>query len=257
MKYSSFKTILIVYHIVAGLGLVAAEYGLRGGNISIQQDNTYGDVQQHRILTNIKRGTVTYPLISHKLHLDRLRRKLHEIQHGSDLDTKLPFRPRISRHSYDNHSNRSRGQQMVALYQGYGTHYVDIWVGTPPQRQTVIVDTGSGVTAFPCEECKGCGDGHQINSNYQQSLSKTFRPLDCNECFRPGSCMKMNETDKNKRCRVHMSYAEGSSWRAYEAMDVCYAGDAHDVASLGHMNHNETSPFAFELAFGCQVLSCT
>jgi len=26
------------------------------------------------------------------------------------------------------------------LYQGYGTHYVDLWVGTPvPQRQTLIV----------------------------------------------------------------------------------------------------------------------
>lgn len=31
------------------------------------------------------------------------------------------------------------------LYQGYGTHYVDLWCGTPPQRQTVIVDTGSGM----------------------------------------------------------------------------------------------------------------
>jgi hypothetical protein len=30
-------------------------------------------------------------------------------------------------------------QQIGALYQGYGTHYVDVWVGTPPQRQTVIV----------------------------------------------------------------------------------------------------------------------
>jgi hypothetical protein len=35
-------------------------------------------------------------------------------------------------------------KQMGALYQGYGTHYVDLWVGSPPQRQTVIVDTGSG-----------------------------------------------------------------------------------------------------------------
>lgn len=35
-----------------------------------------------------------------------------------------------------------------ALYQGYGTHYIDLWVGTPPQRQTVIVDTGSSITAL-------------------------------------------------------------------------------------------------------------
>ena len=32
-------------------------------------------------------------------------------------------------------------QQVAALFQGYGTHYADLWCGTPPQRQTVIVDT--------------------------------------------------------------------------------------------------------------------
>jgi len=25
-----------------------------------------------------------------------------------------------------------------------------VWVGTPPQRKSVIVDTGSHYTAFPC-----------------------------------------------------------------------------------------------------------
>jgi len=36
------------------------------------------------------------------------------------------------------------------LFQGMGTHYADVWVGTPPQRQSVIIDTGSSSTAFPC-----------------------------------------------------------------------------------------------------------
>ena len=37
------------------------------------------------------------------------------------------------------------------LYQGIGTHYVDLWIGCPePQRQTVVVDTGSGITGIPC-----------------------------------------------------------------------------------------------------------
>jgi hypothetical protein len=39
--------------------------------------------------------------------------------------------------------------EIGALYQGYGTHYVDLWVGSPvPQRQTVIVNTGSSITSF-------------------------------------------------------------------------------------------------------------
>jgi len=37
------------------------------------------------------------------------------------------------------------------LFQGMGTHYADVWVGTPPQRKSVIVDTGSHYTAFPCK----------------------------------------------------------------------------------------------------------
>lgn len=50
--------------------------------------------------------------------------------------------------------------QAVPLSQGYGTHYVHLWVGSPsPQRQSVIVDTGSHWTAFPVKgkqnrECK-------------------------------------------------------------------------------------------------------
>ena len=44
--------------------------------------------------------------------------------------------------------------QAVPLSQGYGTHFANIWVGSPtPQRKTVIVDTGSHYTAFPCSGC--------------------------------------------------------------------------------------------------------
>lgn len=43
---------------------------------------------------------------------------------------------------------KSTSYETGALYQGYGTHYLDLWVGTPPQRQTVIVDTGSSITAL-------------------------------------------------------------------------------------------------------------
>jgi len=231
---------------------------------------------QHRILTNAETGTITHPLIPHKAHLDRRRRELHE-KYGAELDTSLPPRPHTSRHSQtpnneavisalrakNKNNERSLQQQMGALYQGYGTHYVDLWVGSPtPQRQTVIVDTGSGVTAFPCEECKGCGDAYHTDNYFKESQSTTFRPLECNECFR-GYCATVG---KSKKCRISMSYAEGSSWSAYEAMDLCYAGGPHDVALsvdgpmtntenivIDHIDPVDASQFAFELAFGCQV----
>jgi hypothetical protein len=50
----------------------------------------------------------------------------------------------------------STHSQILPLFQGMGVHYAYMWVGTPPQRVTVIVDTGSHHTAFPCVGCK-CG----------------------------------------------------------------------------------------------------
>eukprot|EP00957_Ditylum_brightwellii_P144161 10984231-Ditylum_brightwellii.AAC.1 len=49
-------------------------------------------------------------------------------------------------------------QQIGALYQGYGVHYVNIWVGKPvPQRQTVIVNSGSSVTFFHDQDVRITG----------------------------------------------------------------------------------------------------
>jgi len=63
-----------------------------------------------------------------------------------------------------------------------------------------------------------------------------------------------------------MSYAEGSSWSAYESNDLCYAGGPHDKGlavngpmtneenvALDHIDQVDASQFAFELKFGCQT----
>jgi len=226
---------------------------------------------QHGPITNEHSGTITHPLIPHKVHLERRRRELKLEQDSEESEFNLPPRPHTSRHSTTpastllraGNDERSLQQQMGALYQGYGTHYVDLWVGSPiPQRQTVIVDTGSGVTAFPCEECKGCGDSYHTDRGYKEALSDSFLVLPCDQCLR-GYCANM---DGSKKCRISMSYAEGSSWTAYEARDICYAGGPHDGAltSLGAQTNvedvtlviidpDEASKFAFELAFGCQI----
>ncbi|KAL7505639.1 hypothetical protein ACHAXN_008181, partial [Cyclotella atomus] len=230
------------------------------------------NIPQHerRILHNPQTGTITHPLIPHSVHLSRRR-----LEHNDIIDTSLPDRPSQSRHSIspdsnaippslrsnssNNSNNRSLQQQMGALYQGYGTHYIDLWVGSPtPQRQTVIVDTGSGVTAFPCEECTNCGDSYHTDSYFKESQSQTFRAASCDECTR-GFCTSMSG---GKRCKISMSYAEGSSWSAYESLDVCYAGGPHDAALASsafdmvmedHVDPVQASQFAFELSFGCQV----
>jgi Xylanase inhibitor N-terminal len=73
--------------------------------------------------------------------------------------------------------------QAIPLSQGYGTHFANVWVGTPtPQRKTVIVDTGSHYTAFPCTGCIKCGAPHHTDPYFRPENSKTFQQLQCNEC---------------------------------------------------------------------------
>ena len=80
--------------------------------------------------------------------------------------------------------------QGVPLSQGFGTHYVHLWVGSPvPQRQSVIVDTGSHFTGFPVKGCQSCGESHHTDPHFDPSKSSTFQPLKCpEECLETFSC---------------------------------------------------------------------
>ena len=99
--------------------------------------------------------------------------------------------------------------------------YVNLWVGSPVlQRQTVIVDTGSGIMAFPCRGCgSDCGGGYHTNAVFDDTESDTFtRITDRDNC--PLGAYRKGEGG----CRVSMSYQEGSMWIAYDAEDWAYAG---------------------------------
>lgn len=142
--------------------------------------------------------------------------------------------------------------QVGALYQGYGTHYVDLWVGTPGQRQTLIVDTGSGVTAFPCSGCTDCGRGHHIDDNFSEAKSSSYEKVPCGSCTR-GTCSGTSD------CKIGMSYQEGSSWSAFEAKDFVYIGGPHDHSltkdngGTEDIDPNHAFAFTFKMVFGCQT----
>lgn len=217
------------------------------------------------------------PLVPHHVQKGRRRRLLSVSGSDSDLltfnTTHAPARR--SRLSYEN--RQLRAQQVGALYQGYGTHYIDLWCGSnPPQRQTVIVDTGSAVTAFPCSGCSDhCGKDYHIDQVFDEHLSNSFEILDCNECMR-GRCTVVSGNPKNNNCVIGMSYQEGSSWTAFEARDYCYVGGPHgmplDVVigdkntpaapkkdvdkngeSTADIDPALASTHAFPLVFGCQT----
>lgn len=211
------------------------------------------------------------PLVPHHVQEGRRRRLL---QLTGENVTRTEPRPR-SRMSYD---RNLRAQQVGALYQGYGTHYVDLWCGSStPQRQTVIVDTGSAVTAFPCSGCRDhCGKDYHIDQVFEEGNSKTFETLGCDSCMR-GRCTVVSGNPKQNNCKIGMSYQEGSSWTAFEASDYCYIGGPHgepltiegsepaakaeepaeDVDANGistaDIDPKLAADHAFRLVFGCQT----
>ena len=165
-----------------------------------------------------------------------------------------------------------------ALYQGYGTHYIDLWIGSPtPQRQTLIVDTGSSITAFPCSKCTDCGSNAQQQQQqkkksyhtddvYQTNKSTTYIEKECTrdphlltkDVCDYGYCTKVDGSNANVgRCEVQTSYAEGSSWTALEGEDIVYPAVGGSSTSMGDVEvDNGTNGIPqwldFRLKFGCQ-----
>lgn len=171
-----------------------------------------------------------------------------------------------------------------ALYQGYGTHYIDLWVGTDPQRQTVIVDTGSSITAFPCSGCDHCGDNpatgelYHLDEDFDKFKSRTYEQFECavgqegkhNVKCPLGVCQRSDPlvAESDQVCMLAVSYAEGSSWTAVEGSDVCYPGGPHETplannkermaegvgVGMGEIDAGKEFDWMdFRLRFGCQT----
>lgn len=174
---------------------------------------------------------ITLPLLSHEHMLQRRRRHLDVVvdELGDDDVHITP-------------DEITWGQ----LYQGYGTHYVDLHIGSPiPQRQTLIIDTGSDITAFPCQECIDCGDDSHTDEVYFHQKSDTFRKRDCTKhschighCIHRGSSHS-SSTIEGAYCKISLSYAEGSKWTAYEAIDQVYIGGEHEMPIPMDQDDNE------------------
>jgi|ERR1712238_372323 len=193
-------------------------------------------------------GIVSLKLIPHHVELNRRQRERNLLK---DDD--------VEEESYGR--RREEAAQVGALFEGYGTHYIDLWVGTPPQRQTVIVDTGSGITAFPCSGCKDCGvPKYHIDRLFIEKESSTFETATCKSS---SECVLARSNCQGNSCKVSMAYAEGSRWNAYEGVDRCYVAGPHEiplVTSQGatmegdDLNPRHAVDLSFDMAFGCQTL---
>lgn len=133
------------------------------------------------------------------------------------------------------------------IYHMLGSYFAYIWVGTPAQRVSVIMDTGSHFTAFPCT---GCNCGKHIDPYFNPKASSTSEVM---TCF------------AGNKCYIKQSYSEGSSWHAFKVKDRVWVGDKGVISSRqssggangGHftatndmvaLSSNLSTPFIF----GCQ-----
>ena len=140
--------------------------------------------------------------------------------------------------------------------------------GTPtPQRKTLIVDTGSHHTAFPCKGCHKCGEHHHTDKYFDPDASKTFRALTCRECLWGASCEAVpllgervendnaisngEEQERPRGCVFQQSYTEGSSWKAFQVQDIVFVG-GKDVFSAADPI---ATRYSVDFTFGCQTYS--
>ncbi|PWA98802.1 aspartic peptidase A1 family, Aspartic peptidase domain protein [Artemisia annua] len=107
--------------------------------------------------------------------------------------------------------------ELIVIIRYYTTR---LWIGSPPQKFALIVDTGSTVTYVPCSTCEQCGK-HQ-DPKFDPESSDSYEPVKCNvDC----SC-----DSKKKQCVYERQYAEMSSSSGVLGEDIISFGNQSDLS---------------------------
>ncbi|KAF8017340.1 hypothetical protein BT93_H2508 [Corymbia citriodora subsp. variegata] len=136
--------------------------------------------------------------------------------------------PNASRAAFSSPSRRhlqrsERPNARMSLYDDlllHGYYTTRLWIGTPPQKFALIVDSGSTVTYVPCSTCDQCGR-HQ-DPKFQPELSSTYQPVKCNiDC----TC-----DDNRAQCIYERQYAEMSTSSGVLGDDIVSFGNLSELA---------------------------
>ncbi|KAK4376496.1 hypothetical protein RND71_002792 [Anisodus tanguticus] len=126
---------------------------------------------------------------------------------------------------------------------GSGQYFVDLRLGTPPQRLLLVADTGSDLVWVTCSACRDC-TRRRRNSAFLARHSSTYLPYHCydKQCRlvpnpRSGAC---NHTRQHSPCRYEYSYSDGSETKGFFSTETTT------------LNASSGSSVKFKrLAFGC------
>eukprot|EP00546_Thalassionema_frauenfeldii_P021254 CAMPEP_0178903158 /NCGR_PEP_ID=MMETSP0786-20121207/5004_1 /TAXON_ID=186022 /ORGANISM="Thalassionema frauenfeldii, Strain CCMP 1798" /LENGTH=1129 /DNA_ID=CAMNT_0020574503 /DNA_START=118 /DNA_END=3507 /DNA_ORIENTATION=+ len=123
-------------------------------------------------------------------------------------------------------------------HRGFGTHFVTISVGNPPQPFRLAVATESDHTSLPCSGCSTCQS--PLYEYSQDSVSKC--PNDC--AYEESSC------DGDAACEVTVNYSDHIDASGYNGIEVTDIADIYN--SFSDAEPILDSIVAFPLRFVCQ-----
>ncbi|EGR34083.1 hypothetical protein IMG5_024540 [Ichthyophthirius multifiliis] len=130
-------------------------------------------------------------------------------------------------------------------------YWADIYVGVPPQKQSVIVDTGSNRLSFPCKGCKSCSQKHE-NPNFNFENSLTFSFLTCNGNQQMNFKCKCNLKQGDKKCQWESGFADGSELNGFLAEDIVVLGDQMEKYDYNNENYIQYIKHeGVKTVFGC------
>jgi len=127
---------------------------------------------------------------------------------------------------------RRRAEQPYGLFpvedwrQDFDLEYVEYFaavlqIGTPPQRQSVIIDTGSSLTFVACTGCPKSHCNQHDDPNFVPDQSSTFQWEDCATC-RSGRKFTCNYS--TKQCQFNLRYYDGAGANGRIFSDVLDMG---------------------------------
>ncbi|KAM3269455.1 aspartyl protease family protein 2 [Capsicum chacoense] len=126
---------------------------------------------------------------------------------------------------------------------GSGQYFVDLRIGTPPQRLLLVADTGSDLVWVTCSACRNCS-ARPARSAFLARHSSTYRPYHCynKQCRlvpnpNGGAC---SHTRLHSPCRYQYSYSDGSETKGFFSTETTM------------LNASSGRPVKFKnFAFGC------
>ena len=95
-----------------------------------------------------------------------------------------------------------------------GYYYIEAYVGTPPQKKALILDTGSHLTIFPCSGCYSCRN--HLYEIFDTRKSSTFELVSPDKTYFNWKC---NFADGGDKCEFRQSYTEGSEYTGFYGID--------------------------------------